>query len=103
MNARKVTRGDDMPGLRAMSDAADIEARLRDAGVPSLMIPGIIGAAFMASLTNLPPGQRLAVLHAHLETVVEMIIELRRADQAPDGPLPGLRNVEAYVRHNRRR
>lgn len=44
MNGQKVTRGE-IPGSLAMFHAADIEARLREAGVPAMVIPAIIGAA----------------------------------------------------------
>jgi hypothetical protein len=101
MNGQKVTR--EIPGSLSMFHAADIEARLRDAGVPALAIPGIIGAAFIASLTDLPPGQRRRVLDAHLETVIGLMVELQHVPQAPDGPLPNLREVDAYMRRSRPR
>jgi hypothetical protein len=78
----------DMIGGKEILLAADIERRLRAAGVPSMVIPGIIGAAFMASLTNLPGRRRAVVVHAHLSAVQAIWDDLRRAGQAPDGPMP---------------
>jgi hypothetical protein len=94
----------EIPGSLSMVHAADIEARLRDAGVPSLLIPGIIGAAFTASLTNLPPAQRRGVLDAHIETAIQCFLaeDLANVPQAGDGPLSGLRDIRGYRRRGRR-
>jgi hypothetical protein len=71
--------------------AARIERKLRAEGVPSIEIPGIIGAAFMASLTNLSRDDRMLALAAHLEAV-RLIAEdiVTSPGQAPDSPMPGL-------------
>jgi hypothetical protein len=95
-----VTRSD--IGDREILLAADIEARLREAGVPSLLIPGIIGAAFIASLTNLPAAARARTIEAHLSALDEVTADVLRAGQAPDGPMPGLRNVGASRQQRRR-
>jgi hypothetical protein len=70
--------------------AARIERDLRAAGVPSMQIPGILGGAFMSSLTNLPPAEREECLVAHLTACNVTLRELLRAKQAPDGPMPDL-------------
>jgi|HubBroStandDraft_3_1064219.scaffolds.fasta_scaffold00005_10 hypothetical protein len=70
--------------------AARIEGQLRRNGVPSILIPGIIGAAFMASLTNLPVRERARAIEAHLVAVQLILVDIQRAAQAPDGPMPGL-------------
>ena len=80
-------------GDREILFAADIETRLREARVPALLIPGIIGAAFMASLTNLPLPQRRRVIVAHLEAVQAIAADIQHARQAPDGPMASLRNI----------
>jgi hypothetical protein len=71
--------------------AARIERKLRAEGVPSIEIPGILAAAFMASLTNLPRHKRLPVIVAHLEAVKAIAEDVVTSPgQAPDGPMPGL-------------
>jgi hypothetical protein len=58
---------------RVVRRTAQIEAQLRAEGVDPMLIPGIIGAAFMGSLTNLPPRQRIRVIQAHLAAVREVM------------------------------
>jgi hypothetical protein len=70
--------------------AARFERELRAEGVDALLIPGLLGAAFMAALTNLPPHQRLEVVHAHIIALREIYNDLLAARQAPGGPMPGL-------------
>jgi hypothetical protein len=80
------------PGM--LRRAARIERDLRAEGIPSLEIPGILGGAFMASLTNLSLAEREEVLVAHLHGANVMLQELLRAKQAPDGPMPDLGDIE---------
>lgn len=70
--------------------AAQIERELRAEGVPAMMIPAILGAAFIGSLTNLPAIARPVVIAAHLTLVRELAGEISGYEQAPDGPMPGL-------------
>jgi hypothetical protein len=70
--------------------AARIERALRAEGVDAVLIPGIIGAAFMASLTNLPPVRRRQVIVAHLAAVRAVFDDTVGSPQAPGGPMPGL-------------
>ena len=65
--------------------AYEIERQLRAEGVPALLIPSILGAAFCAALTNLPPVAREAILASHLEVIEEIRKEIFAAPQAPDG------------------
>jgi hypothetical protein len=66
--------------------AARIERKLRAEGVPSIEIPAIIGAAFMASLTNLTQPDRMRVLAAHVEAVRLIAEDVVTSPQAPDSP-----------------
>jgi predicted nuclease with RNAse H fold len=68
--------------------AARIERELRAEGVPSIEIPGVIGAAFMASLTNLPRHKRRSAIAAHLVALREIGEDIAAPPQAPDGPMP---------------
>ena len=70
--------------------AARIERELRAEGIDALLIPGIIGAAFMASLTNLPKGTRRMAIVAHVEALRLVFDDVLRSPQAPGGPMPGL-------------
>jgi hypothetical protein len=70
--------------------AARIERRLRREGVPSRLIPEILGAAFMASLTNLSIPERALAITAHLEAMLQILADLQHAPRAPDGPMPDL-------------
>jgi hypothetical protein len=70
--------------------SAAIERTLRAEGVDAVLIPGIIGAAFMASLTNLPPVRRRQVIVAHLAAVRAVFDDTVGSPQAPGGPMPGL-------------
>jgi hypothetical protein len=70
--------------------ATRFERELRAERVDAVLIPGILGAAFMASLTNLPPAERRMAIVAHLEALLLLWLDVERAPQAPDGPLPGL-------------
>ena len=75
---------------RALGEAATIERDLRARGVPAIEIPAILGAAFMGSLTNLPPRQRRSVIAAHVAGCRAVYDDTMRASQAPDGPMPDL-------------
>jgi hypothetical protein len=79
-----------MIGGKEILLAADIERRLRAEGVDALLIPGLLGAAFMAALTNLPRQQRLEVVHAHIIALRGIYNDILEARQAPGGPMPGL-------------
>jgi hypothetical protein len=70
--------------------AARFERELRAEGVDTLLIPGLLGAAFMAALTNLPRQQRLEVVHAHIIALREIYNDILDARQAPGGPMPEL-------------
>jgi hypothetical protein len=70
--------------------AAQVERELRAEGVDALLIPGILGAAFMASLTNLPQGKRRMVITAHVEALRLVWLDVEGAPQAPGGPMPSL-------------
>jgi hypothetical protein len=74
----------------SIGPAARFERELRAEGVDALLIPGLLGAAFMAALTNLPSHQRLEVIHAHIIALREIYNDLLAARQAPGGPMPGL-------------
>jgi predicted nuclease with RNAse H fold len=72
-----------------LSHRADrIERELRAEGVASIEIPVVIGAAFMASLTNLPRHKRRRAIAAHLVALREIAEDIAAAPQAPDGPMP---------------
>lgn len=67
----------------SISRAARFEKILRAEGYEPMMIPGMLGAAYMASLINLPADERERVLRAHLAVVEGMIADLLAAPQAP--------------------
>ena len=48
---------------------ASLEPQLRAKGVAPNEVPGVLGAAFMASLLNLPPDERIAAINAHLAAI----------------------------------
>ena len=75
---------------RLFDEARRLERELRARRIPAIEIPGILGAAFLASLTNLPPGDRAQAIGAHLVALRLMYGELRAAALAPDGDLAGL-------------
>ena len=70
--------------------AACFERELRAEGVDALLIPGLLGAAFMAALTNLPRRERLEVVCAHIVALREIYNDILAAAQTPGGPMPGL-------------
>jgi precorrin-2 methylase len=68
--------------------AGRIESELRAEGVPAMLIPGILGAAFMASLTNLPLAERVMAIRIHITALRTIYDDVMGAQQAPDGPMP---------------
>jgi len=70
--------------------AAQIERELRAEGVDAMLIPPILGAAFLGSLTNLPRHARVLAIVGYLEAVGAAWSEAEAMPQAPPGPMPGL-------------
>jgi hypothetical protein len=77
-----------MIGDQEIRRAARLERELRAEGVPALLIPAILGAAFMASLTNLPLTERISVIRGHIFALRLIYDDIMKANQAPDGPMP---------------
>jgi hypothetical protein len=59
-----------------LREAAAIELRLRERGIPADKIPPILGSAFVASVIDLPPYRRLKVLAAHYEALDAVIADI---------------------------
>ena len=70
--------------------AAQIERELRAEGVDAMLIPAILGAAFLGSLTNLPRQARVLAIVGHLEAVGAAWSEAEVMPQAPDRPMPAV-------------